>query len=191
MPVRIGAFLLTIAAFTTFPYQAAAQSETLALSIAVPASVAILWQPTPAVAIRPEFAFDRLDAESTSSSRLGTSRFSSDTRQVGVGISALLEIYREDTLSVYVSPRYVYRRGHTDVVQDLPADVFSSSSDREIRGYAVTGSLGARYGFGTRFGVFAELGIDYSREDITEPMFESRIGRTGVRTGAGVLVFLF
>ena len=159
--------------------------------MSVPASIAVLWQPSAAIGIRPEFTFDLFDAESTSTSRLGTSRFANDTRQVGVGISALFRIYREESLSVYVSPRYVYRRGHTDVIQDVPVDVFTNGSDREIRGYSLTGSLGARYGLGARFGVFGELGIDYRREDTTEPEFESRIGGTGIRSAAGVVLFLF
>ena len=191
MPILIRALVLAIAAFAAFPNQAAAQSRTLGLSIGVPASLAVLWQPSPAVGIRPEFTFDLFDAESASASRLGSSQFSNDTRQVGVGISALFQVYREENLSVYVSPRYVYRRGHTDVVQEVPADVFVNGSDREIRGYSLTGSLGGRYTLGTRFGVFGELGVDYSREDTTEPMFESRIGRTGIRTSAGVVLFLF
>ena len=183
--------MLGIAALVMTPHRANAQSGTLGLSVGVPASMAVLWQPTAAVGIRPEFTFDLFDAESTSTSRLGTSQFSNDTRQVGVGVSALFQIYREENLLVYASPRYVFRRGHTDVVQDVPADIFASGSDRDIRGHSITGSLGARYGLGTRFGVFGELGIDYSREDTTEPTFESRISRTGIRTSAGVLLFLF
>jgi hypothetical protein len=191
MAVRLRALALTIAALATCPDQAAAQSDTLAVSIGVPASLALLWQPSPAIGIRPEFTFDLFDAVSTSSSRLGTSQFSSDTRQVGVGISALFQVYREENLTLYVSPRYVHRRGHTDVAQDVPIDVFVSGGDREIRGHTLAGSLGARYALGTRFGLFGELGIDYSREDTTETMFESKISRSGVRTGIGVLVFLF
>jgi hypothetical protein len=191
MSVRTRTLILTIAAFVSFPSQAAAQAGTLGLSVGVPASVAALWQPTAAVGIRPEFTFDLFDAESTSTSRLGTSQFSSDTRQVGAGVSALFQVYREENLSVYVSPRYVYRRGHTDVTQEVPADVVVNGTDREIRGYSFTASLGGRYALGARFGVFGELGIDYSREDTTEPTFESRISRTGLRTSAGVLQFLF
>lgn len=189
--VGVGIIVLGIALLVIHPRRADAQSATFGLSVGVPASVAVLWQPTAAFGIRPEFAFDRFDAQSTSISRLGTSQFSSDTRQVGVGISALFQVYREENLSVYVSPRYVYRRGHTNVTQEVPADVFVNGSDREIRGYSLTGSLGGRYALGTRFGVFGELGVDYSREDTVEPMFESRINRTGIRTSAGVLLFLF
>jgi hypothetical protein len=162
------------------------------MSIGYPPSLGVLWEPTALVGIRPEFTFDVFDAESTSVSRLGTSRFATDTRQVGVGLSALFRVYREENLSLYVSPRYVHRRGHISVVQDVPPNVFvTGSADRQIRGHSITGSLGARYGLGARFGVFGELGVDHSREGTTDPETESRIARTGIRSGVGVLVFLF
>jgi hypothetical protein len=184
--------MLAVAALATFPCQAAAQSGQLGLSIGFPASLGVLWQPSALVGIRPEFTFELFDAESTSVSRLGTSRFSTDTRLVGVGVSALFRVYREENLSLYVSPRYVHRRGKTSVVQDVPANVFvAGSDDREIEGHSITGSLGARYELGERFGVFGELGVDHSREDTTDPATESRIARTGIRSGVGVVVSLF
>lgn len=192
MAFRVRMLVLAGAAFATFPCQAAAQSGTLGLSIGYPTSISVLWQPSATVGIRPEFTFNLFEAESTSVSRLGTSRVSSDTRQVGVGISALFLVYREETLSVYVSPRYVHRRGHNTVALDVPADSFvPGNADRETKGYAVTGSLGARYGLGARFAVFGEVGIDYSRDRTTEPTAESRVTTTGIRSGAGVVVFLF
>ena len=192
MAFRVRSLVLAVAAFATFPCQAVAQSGQFGLSIGYPTSLGVLWQPSALVGIRPEFTFDLFNAESTSVSRLGTSRFSTDTRLVGVGLSALFRVYREEDLSLYVSPRYVHRRGTTSVVQDVPANVFvAGSDDREIRGHTITGSLGARYGLGARFGVFGELGVDYSREDTTDPATESRITRTGIRSGVGVVVYLF
>jgi hypothetical protein len=192
MAFRVRMLVLAGAAFATFPCQAAAQSGTLGLSIGYPTSISVLWQPSATVGIRPEFTFNLFEAESTSVSRLGTSRVSSDTKQVGVGISALFLIYREETLSVYVSPRYLHRRGHITIAQNLPADSFVlGNDDRESRGYAVAGSLGARYGLGARFAVFGEVGIDYSRDHTTEPTSDSRVTTTGIRSGAGVVVFLF
>ena len=192
MACRVQLLLVAVAAVATFPCQAAAQSGTLGLSIGYPTSLGVVWQPSALVAIRPEFTFELFDADSTSVSRLGTSRFSTDTRLVGVGLSALFLVYREETLSVYVSPRYIHRRGKTIVAQDVPADVFvGGSDDRKIQGHTITGSLGARYGLGARFAVFGELGVDHSREDTTDPTTESRISRTGIRSGAGVVVYLF
>ena len=192
MTGRLRIIVVAVATLVAIPCHAAAQSNTLGVSIGIPASLAVLWQPTAAIGIRPELTFDLFDAESTSTSRFGTSRFSNDTRQVGVGVSALFQLHREENLLVYVSPRYVYRRGHTDVTQEVPAEVFGlNGSDREIRGYSLTGSLGGRYALGTRFGVFGELGFDYSREDTTDPSVESRISRTGIRSSAGVVLFLF
>ena len=191
-PVAGSRIVLAIAVFATLPCQAAAQSGQFGLSIGYPTSLGVLWQASTLVGIRPEFTFDLFNAESISVSRLGTSRFSTDTRLVGVGLSALFRVYREENLSLYVSPRYVHRRGTTSVVQDVPANVFvAGNDDREIRGDTITGSFGARYGLGARFGVFGELGVDHSREDTTDPTSESRITRTGIRSGAGVVVFLF
>ena len=192
MAFRVRSLVLAVTAIVTFACDAAAQSGQLGLSIGYPAALGVLWQPTALVGVRPEFTFDLFNADSTSVSRLGTSRFSTDTRLVGVGLSALFRVYREENLSVYVSPRYVHRRGTTTVVQDVPANVFvAGSDDREIEGHSITGSLGARYGLGARFGVFGELGVDHSREDTTDPATESRITRTGIRSGVGVVVSLF
>ena len=192
MALRVRPLVFAVAAFAAFPCQAAAQSGRFGLSIGYPTALGVLWQPSALVGIRPEFTFDVFNADSTSVSRLGTSRFSTDTRLVGVGLSALFRVYREENLSLYVSPRYVHRRGRTTVVQDVPANVFvTGSDDREIEGHSITGSLGVRYGLGERFGVFGELGVDHSREDTTDPATESRIDRTGIRSGVGVVVLLF
>ena len=192
MALRVRSLVLAVAAFAAFPCQAAAQSGRFGLSIGYPTSLGVLWQPSALVGIRPEFTFDLFNADSTSVSQLGTSRFSTDTRLVGVGLSALVRVYREENLSLYLTPRYVHRRGRTTVVQDVPANLFvAGSDDREIEGHSITGSLGARYGVGERFGVFGELGVDHSREDTTDPATESRITRTGIRGGVGVMVYLF
>src|SRR5688500_14629307 len=129
MAFRVRMLVLAVAAFATFPCQAAAQSGKLGLSIGYLTSLGVVWQPTALVGIRPEFTLELFDAESTSVSRLGTSQFSTDTRLVGVGLSALFLVYREENLSVYVSPRYIHRRGKTIVAQDVPADVFVCGSD--------------------------------------------------------------
>ena len=192
MAFRVRSLVLAVAALATFPCQAAAQSGQLGLSIGYPTSLGVLWQASALVGIRPEFTFELFNADETSVSRLGTSRFSTDTRVVGVGLSALFRVYRDENLSLYVSPRYLHRRGKTSVVQDVPANVFvAGSDDREIEGHSITGSLGVRYGLGERFGVFGELGVDRSREDTTDPATESRIDRTGIRSGVGVVVLLF
>jgi hypothetical protein len=192
MSFRILSLILAVAACATFPRQAAAQSGQLGLSIGYPASLGVLWQPSALVGIRPEFTFDLFNAESTSVSQLGTARFSTDNRLVGVGLSTLFRVYREENLSLYVSPRYVHRRGKTTVVQDVPANVFvGGNDDRKIRGHSISGSLGARYELGARFAVFGELGVDHSREDTTDPATESRITRTGIRSGVGVVLYLF
>jgi hypothetical protein len=192
MAFRVRSLVLAVAAFAACPSQAAAQSGQFGLSIGYPTSLGVLWQPFALVGVRPEFTFELFDAESTSVSRLGTSRFSTDTRLLGVGLSMLFRVYREENLSLYLSPRYVHRRGETSVVQDVPANVFvAGNDDREIRGHSISGSLGARYDLSARFGVFGELGADHSREDTTDPSTESRISRTGIRSGVGVVVSLF
>jgi len=192
MAFRVRLLVLAVAALAAFPCQAAAQSGQLGLSIGFPASVGVLWQPSALVGIRPEFTIELFNAESTSVSRLGTARFSTDTRLIGVGLSVLFRVYRDENLTLYVSPRYVHRSGKTTVVQDIPANVFvPGDDDRDIEGHSMSGSLGVRYGLGERFGVFGELGVDYTREDTTDPATESRIARTGIRSGVGVVVSLF
>ena len=67
-------------------------------------------------------------------------------------------------------------------------------TDTTTSSHTVSGSIGAQYGIGTHFGVFGELGLQYSRNAIAPP---SSILRTdakqtamGLRSGVGVIWFL-
>jgi hypothetical protein len=194
MPLRIRVLACVLAAFATLPSQATAQATAkLGLSIGYPTSIALLWHPSARVGIRPEMALDFGHVETTSTSIFGTSRSTSDTRAVGVGISALFVVHQEENLSLYLSPRYIHRRGKTTYTRDDPPGVFGLSPDRrEFNGHTAGGSLGARYALGAHFGVFGEVGVDHDRDKSTglpENDFEGRSMRTSIRSGVGVVLF--
>jgi len=64
---------------------------------------------------------------------------------VGVGISALFLVYREENLSLYVSPRYVHVRGKTTTERQASPGIITNDDDRsENTSDTVVRSLGVR-----------------------------------------------
>jgi len=143
------------------------------LTMGYPASVGLVWQPSGSFALRPEFAFA---TTSNDDSFLTSQRH---TTSLGVGLSGLFYVGRWESLSTYVSPRFVYSR-------------FSSGPDvgSESNTYSLTGSFGTQYAMNRRFGVFGEVGFGYSHGN---QEFSGRSTLTtdswSTRTGIGVLVY--
>src|SRR5262249_26303209 len=112
---------LAIAALFALPNLLAAQAEPrFGTVMGYPAQVAVLWNVSSRVAVRPEINWTKTSSETTSS----TSSFTfngpiavpttitvtstSDSWQVGVGASGLFYLSKGEALRTYVSPRYVY-----------------------------------------------------------------------------------
>lgn len=147
------------------------------LTMGYPASVGLVWQPSDSVAVRPEFSFATSSNDSaTTISRVATS--------LGVGLSGLFYVRRWDSLSAYVSPRFVYNH-----LTNGP-----SSLAPVINTYSMTGSFGTQYAMNRRFGVFGEVGLGYSHAE-QELQLAGSPGPTtttdswSTRTGIGVLVY--
>jgi len=168
-----------------------------------PAQVGVLWSVFDRLAIRPEVNWTRATTESVSTSTIfngtGVTTTSVTTTSVsnaiGTGVTALLYLTRRDALRTYLAPRYSYARTTTSVDISPPlSNVVPPPSDTATSSHTVSGSIGAQYGVGTHFGIFGELGLQYSRNAIAPA---SSILRTdakqttiGLRSGVGVIWFL-
>jgi len=183
---------LIVATFVTLPPEAIAQTaRPLGLSIGYPTAVGVLWQPSERIGIRPELVLEFVDAEATSDLGFATSRNSNEFRQVGIGISALFLVHREENLSLYVSPRYVHVRGsNTTERRDAPAATIGFGEEStKTTSHVVAGSLGVRYVLNSRFGVFGEAGIEQHRSTSSDSQFVSRFASTAIRSGVGVVLY--
>ena len=109
-------------------------------------------------------------------------------------MTALLYLTQRDALRTYLAPRYSY--AHTTTSTDLSsplANVVPAPTEASTSTHAVSGSIGAQYSVARHFGIFGELGLQYSHNAISP---SSSVLRTdakqtaiGLRSGAGVIVF--
>jgi hypothetical protein len=116
-----------------------------------PASFGVQWHVSERVAIRPEFKFSHTTGESDSST-LKTSSWSTS-----YGLGALFYTSTDGSLRTYVSPQFLYLRGTADTEGGGV-----SESEQAGNAYQFTGAFGAQYGLGSRFTVFAEVGLSYA-----------------------------
>jgi hypothetical protein len=185
----------------------------LGIVMGYPAEVAVLWNVSSRVAVRPEINWTRSRSETT----LTTSSFTfngttiipttvtttstSDSWQIGVGVSGLFYLSKSETLRTYVSPRYVYSRstGTSDLgVGSVVGPITTEPVTTVITNHAASGSLGAQYEIGKRFGVFGELGVSYLHSGDRSSSQPSSVlsvvpslksWTIGLRSGVGVILF--
>src|SRR5258708_25688508 len=151
------------------PAAAAQDDPRVGITMGYPASVGIIWQMNDRVALRPEVTAQKASAEftTTTSFPVGgtiastTATSTSDTWQVGVGVSALFYLTTHDALRTYVSPRWSYiRTSSSNSSSSLPPP--SQTTGSVGNGQFVSGSFGAQYALGQRFGLFGEVGLAYT-----------------------------
>jgi hypothetical protein len=167
---------------------AAQDTGRIGLAMGYPPTVALVVRVSDSIAVRPEGTFTATSS-TTTTSPAGTSN-TSDSHSFGVGASALFYISKIDNLRTYLSPRFNYSRYTFDLNSTLGSGLQSRSAAR-----TVSGSFGAEYALGSRFTVFAELGIAYSRETneptSSNPLFSS--SSTGNswsdRTAVGAILY--
>ena len=130
----------------------------IGLTMGYPSAVGVLWQIGDRVAVRPELSLSHVGDEASSLDVAGATQPTTDqSTVVGAGVSALFYFGARDSLRTYVSPRFSYARTAASAASG------TSTSDTTISLYQVTGSFGAQYTLGRRFGVFGEIGAGYSR----------------------------
>lgn len=142
---------------TALPMSAFAQqdSPTAGLVMATPGSVALIWHVNDSVALRPEFGFNRSTATGKGLAAGGEQTLTT----VSPGFSALFYFARWDALRTYVSPRYIY--SHASSESESPG----GTSESTASSHSFSGSIGAEYLLHRRFGVFGELGLNFSSAD--------------------------
>jgi len=205
-------FLLILAVL--LPGTAIAQERgQIGVSFGYPTTVGIAWHIADRLAIRPEVSFEQssFDTEFITTvsaaspfedlSYTERTHVKTDSTTVGVGVSGLIYVWKKESLSAFVSPRYAY--AHGTITTSGSATTFQANDGRS-RSHSFSGSFGAQYALGRRFSVFGEIGLGYTREnastsapqsDAVVPVasvvsaYESKGHRLGTRSGVGVTLY--
>lgn len=179
-----------VACLTLFGGSAARAQDKgkVGLTMGYPASVGVLWHVSDRIALRPELSISNSSTETTLTPPV--SGVSSTTTKIdgwvfGTGLSGLFYISRSDNLATYVSPRVTYSRVTSNIQPTL-----ATVSDDVMSSYTATGSFGAQYSPGSRFGVFGEVGLGFSSSNNGSRAISKTTHHSwGTRTGVGVILY--
>ena len=144
----------------------AQEPDQVGLTIGYPASVGVIWHVSDRFALRPEVSLSQSSGDATTGSVGSVFQVSSDSWQIGVGLSALFYVRQWDALRAYVSPRFSYAR--TQATSTTTSPVYATSlTDLTSSTYLVAGSFGGQYSLSRRFGLFGEVGLGYTKANST------------------------
>jgi len=195
---------LTVFVLVATSLPASAQDHgAFGITMGYPSSIGAIWHMTDRIAIRPEIGFTQVSNTTTSTVNLigpggiilssTTTQSTTDQWNIGVGASALFYVKQWDALRAYVSPRYQYTRSTVSGSATSSGSVqVVNPSDFTSNANLVSGSFGAQYALGTRFGVYGELGIAYSHttnETMQAGGARSATNSLATRSGVGVLFY--
>ena len=162
----------------------AQDQRTVGITMGYPASIGVLWQLSDKVAIRPELSISGADSDANSAS------FVSETSSwaLGTGVSALFYLHKYDRLRTYVVPRFTYSRTSNTT---STSSFTTSENTTTTTNTGFSGSFGAQYSLGDRFGVFGEVGFGFNHSSGNSDISVTKVsGNTwGSRTGVGVIFF--
>jgi hypothetical protein len=181
--------------------------------VAAPGSAGVLWQLSDRWAIRGDvdYNYSKNVLETGGGAftfnnevvQFGgtTSRNESSTHSAVVGLSVLVTVHRNDALRLYLAPRIAVNFASTlsestiatTLPPGFPADVTRGLvRSQTVEDSSATPAGGASFGasttIGTRFGVFGEAGVFYSRHESSPSatVSSTSIGLTTIRrTGFG------
>jgi hypothetical protein len=149
-------FVLTWCLLLARAVAVAAQDQgRVGLTMWYPVGVGVVFGLSDRIALRPDFSLTRRVTEGITENTVNT---------WGVGLSALLYLQKSDSLSTYVSPRVAFRRSTERWQQYEPREVVIDS-------WQASGSLGAQYALVRRFTVFGEVGLAYTDQYSTGPIY--------------------
>jgi hypothetical protein len=118
-----------------------------------------------------------------------------------LGISGLFTFYRSEPFRLYVAPRFGMSWSRSKITSTatvtglpvgLPLPGLSIPQDLELSTNAPSGgvSLGGQSRIGDRFGVFGELGFNYTKATQEDEFLDDRTTTTtGTRASVGVIIF--
>ena len=146
------------------------------ITIAYPSSVGVIWHAARNVAIRPDFTFAMNQTEGQS--------VETESWTLGVGGSALFYMGSSDRVRPYFSPRVAYSRSSASSDSSFPLESSNSA-------WAFAGSFGAEYSAASKFSVFGEAGVSFSRQTGESGIsgIEITSRTTGLRAGVGVIFY--
>jgi len=194
------------------------------VSVAAPGSAGVHWQISDRWAVRGDVDYDytKTEFESGTNSSFtfndgtqvvqvggSTSRSEASTHATALGLSALVTVHRQDALRLYLAPRVAVNFTSTRSVlttetilpPGFPAGIIRDSARTQtIEDSSVSPIVGASFGasttIGTRFGIFGEAGVVYSRTEssqtstITSSLLSTKVTRSGFGTTGRVGVML-
>jgi hypothetical protein len=216
--MRRVAVLLIAAVFAVPSFSSAQDTPRFGVVMGYPAAVGVLWNVADRLAVRPQLTISKGSGESTTTTTLPTglpsipsftttTTSSSSSWSAGVGVSALVYLTKGEALRTYVCPGFTYSRSSTTIESTvisqlpprLPTPQPTTTPSRTVvrsSNYTTTGSFGAQYALGTRFGLFGELGLDYVHSGEVPNVVPSSTTlpdasnwSLGVRSGVGVILF--
>jgi len=164
MTSRTLSTLLLMAALLAVAAVADAQdTPRVGITMGYPAAIGVIWNIGDRVAVRPEMTISGSSGDSSGVDASGVSPgFNTDAFSIGAGLSGLFYLKRWDLLRTYVSPRFSYSYASNTSNRPSSTAIISSSSDATSKAYTTSGSFGAEYSLGRRFGVFGEIGLAYT-----------------------------
>ena len=210
----VGLFLIFAALMA--PAAEAQDEKRLGVVAAFPGSIGFHWQIADAFAVRVDGSYSHLTSETSSVDEdilatipgvvitsLPSIQVETELRahNTTLAISGLFTIHRQEEFRLYVAPRFGIAWSQskatstatlTGLPGGLPPTGFQIPRDLELSTTEPTGgaSLGASSRIGERFGVFGELGFDYSRSTQNDEFLAERTTSTiGTRASVGVIVF--
>jgi hypothetical protein len=211
--IRIAGLFLLFAALLA-PAAEAQDEKRIGVVASFPGSIGFHWQPTDAFAVRVDGSYSHATSETSSvnddilSTVPGVTLPSilveteSRSHNTAFAITALFTVYRSEPFRLYVAPRFGMSWSRTKATStatltgllpgvSLPPALFVPQ-DLELSSSAPSGgaSLGASSRIGERFGIFGELGFNYSRSTQEDEFLAERTtSTTGTRASVGVIVF--
>lgn len=178
---------------------AAAQGAgTVGVTMGYPGALGVVWHITDRLALRPDVAITRTDAETVTTptgSFAGVPGLTSTSRSESwgstVGLSALVTVSTIDRLRLYLVPRVAYSRTTADNETGLEGAL--SGYESTTTGVTASGSFGTQLSLHDRFAVFGELGLQYSTQSTTSDFLgarnESEGTSFGLRSAIGVTFY--
>jgi hypothetical protein len=194
-------FILVVG-FALRPGVSAAQdTPRFGIVMGYPAQVGVVWTIADRFAIRPELNWTHSTTETTSVATIfngtgvttNTVTNTTESNTIGTGVSALIYVSTRENLRTYVSPRFAYSRLTSSVNPSASLGGVPVSISPTTSNYTVSGSLGAQYNAAKHFGIFGEVGLSYGRSTLSVGLSlvgDNKNRTTGLRSGAGVILFL-
>ena len=151
----------------------AQEAGDVGIAMGYPTAAGLIGHLSDRLAVRPDVTF----AWTSTDSDVILDRTSTT---VGLGVSALVYLSHVDALRTYVSPRFAWSHNSSD------NSVSNFASDT----YSVSGSFGAQYRLSDRFGVYGEIGIQYSHSASDTIIISSATTHSwGTRSGVGAILY--